>query len=117
MSESLFDSENYTEFVVTKCLKYLKNIIAQKNNGKEIVPFRLRSYLMNEELLDDFQVYPSKSEYTNLLADLVSLCFNVKVCLYTYGGKSGPQLKMSVFANNKQKVINIARFRNIYFVA
>lgn len=90
-------------------------MINQRYNPKERIPFRLMGYLNNEEILDDFQVYPGKIEYINLMADLVSLCFNVKVCMWTYTEKAG--LKMVNFANQKSKTINIARFKNIYFLS
>ena len=116
VSECLFSTPTYAEYVLTKCLKTLKNMTTQK---KAEIPFRLQKFMANEPLLDDFQVYPSKSEYTAILADMVSLTFDVKVCLYTFSQNefAGSKLECTNYANKKSKTLNVFKLANNFFVS
>jgi hypothetical protein len=116
ISECLFSSPSHAEYVLTKSLKTLKNMTSQKISE---IPFRLQKFMANEPLLDDFLVYPSKAEYTAILADMVSLTFNVKVCLYTFSQNSfsGSKLECTNYTNQKEKTVNVFLLANNFFVS
>ena len=109
----------YAEHILKKCLKLLNSLINQRDNGKnESIPFRLRLFLKNHEELKDFLSYPSRILYINILADLVSIVFRSKICVYSIVKNSEliPKLYCANFANNNKKKIKILRIRNSFFV-
>lgn len=116
ISECLFSSPTYTDYVLTKCLKTLKNMTSQPNTE---IPFRLQKFMANAPLLDDFQVNPTKAEHTAILADMVSLTFNVKVCLYSFpqNNFAGSKLECTNYANQKETVLNVLKLANNFFVS
>lgn len=112
VSESIFDSAKHSEYIIVKCLKYLKDVITQK---KTDLPLRIQKFLTNEELIDDFQVYPTKLEYINFLADLISLTFNIKLQIYEI--KNGSSLEAKMFANKNDRVVHVLRILKTVFVS
>jgi hypothetical protein len=116
ISECLFSSPTYTEYVLTKCLKTLKNMTSQPITE---IPFRLQKFMANAPLLDDFQVNPTRAEHTAILADMVSLTFNVKICLYSFpqNNFAGSKLECRNYANQKETVLNVLMLANNFFVS
>lgn len=111
ISECLFDSPKFALCVISKCLKQLKQTIKQKENGQNI-PLRLSRLINSPEDLRSFKKYGKKNasnvRYTNILAELVSHAYNVKVCLYKLD--SDGKLECSNFANSKTKIVNVFQF-------
>lgn len=71
--------------------------------------------MQNEQLIDDFQVYPTKLEYTNLLSDLISLALNIKLQIYDI--KNGSELEAKIFSNNNDQIVHVLRILKSVFIS
>ena len=86
---------------------------------KSDIPFRLKKFMANEEHVDDFQVFPLKNEYTPILADMISLSFNVKICLYTYTQNkfAGARFECTNYTNKQDKEVSVFKLTNSFFLS
>jgi hypothetical protein len=58
-------------------------------------------------LLDSFLTNPYQSTFNGILADLVSLVYEVQVCIFTLSDISWSELGCTYYTNNNQRPLNI----------
>ena len=61
----------------------------------------------NNSLLDKFLTNPYENEFFCVLADLVSLSYGVKVCVYSLSDVSWEELNCCYYANGNDKVLEV----------
>ena len=69
----------------------------------------------NSEMLDSFLTNPYHSSFTGILADLVSLTYEVRVCIYTLSDINWSELNCTYYTNNKERQLQIFKMVGGWF--
>lgn len=119
ISEVNFSTTKHQDLVLNKCLKTLKVLLKQEVllyhyfNILLILlqetSIRLSNLKTDHLLLDNFLTNPYNPEFTTIQIDLVSITYEIKVCLYTISKQNQSELDCCYFSNNNTKVVNILK--------